>query len=187
MDCSGPGLICGCGLFLSSLFVEHLAQLLGGFVQVLDGLLDRIGIFALGGLLEVVDGTLDFAASVARDLVAMLFQRLFRLVNDLVGLVLDIDDLSSRGLVERTYGGAAAPMGREPNIYERTTAMVSERQRIATVAIQAIAPGDVVMIDSGATSSVRRIRAPSMQMLNTIGLPILSMTFSYIASSIWRA
>ena len=64
----------------------------------------------------------------------------------------DIDDLSSRGLVERTYGGAAAPMGREPNIYERTAAMVSERQRIATVAIQAIAPGDVVMIDSGATT-----------------------------------
>ncbi len=64
----------------------------------------------------------------------------------------DIDDLSSRGLVERTYGGAAAPMGREPNIHERTAAMVSERQRIAAVAIQAIVPGDVVMIDSGATT-----------------------------------
>ena len=64
----------------------------------------------------------------------------------------DIDDLSSRGLVERTYGGAAAPMGREPSIGERTASMVSERQRIATVAIQAIAPGDVVMIDSGATA-----------------------------------
>lgn len=64
----------------------------------------------------------------------------------------DIDDLSSRGLVERTYGGAAAPMGREPAIGERTAAMVSERQRIAAVAIQAIAPGDVVMIDSGATT-----------------------------------
>jgi DeoR/GlpR family transcriptional regulator of sugar metabolism len=64
----------------------------------------------------------------------------------------DIDDLSARGLVARTYGGAAAPMGREPTIYERTAAMVSERQRIAAVAIQAIAPGDVVMIDSGATN-----------------------------------
>lgn len=64
----------------------------------------------------------------------------------------DIDDLSSRGLVERTYGGAAAPMGREPSIGERTAAMVAERQRIAAVAIQAIAPGDVVMIDSGATT-----------------------------------
>jgi DeoR/GlpR family transcriptional regulator of sugar metabolism len=64
----------------------------------------------------------------------------------------DIDDLSSRGLVARTYGGAAAPMGREPSIGERTAAMVSERQRIAAVAIQAIAPGDVVMIDSGATT-----------------------------------
>lgn len=64
----------------------------------------------------------------------------------------DIDDLSARGLVERTYGGAAAPMGREPTIDERTTAMVAERQRIVTVALQAIAPGDVVMIDSGATT-----------------------------------
>ena len=64
----------------------------------------------------------------------------------------DIDDLSARGLVERTYGGAAAPMGREPSIGERTAAMVAERQRIAAVAIQAIAPGDVVMIDSGATT-----------------------------------
>jgi len=64
----------------------------------------------------------------------------------------DIDDLSSRGLVERTYGGAAAPMGREPSIRERTASMVSERQRIAAVAIQAIMPGDVVMIDSGATN-----------------------------------
>lgn len=64
----------------------------------------------------------------------------------------DIDSLSSRGLVERTYGGAAAPMGREPTVGERTTSMVAERQRIAAVAIQAIAPGDVVMIDSGATT-----------------------------------
>ncbi len=64
----------------------------------------------------------------------------------------DIDSLSSRGLVERTYGGAAAPMGREPSVRERNTAMVAERQRIAAVAIQAIMPGDVVMIDSGATT-----------------------------------
>lgn len=64
----------------------------------------------------------------------------------------DIDSLSSRGLVERTYGGAAAPMGREPTVRERTASMVAERQRIAAVAIQAIAPGDVVMIDSGATT-----------------------------------
>lgn len=64
----------------------------------------------------------------------------------------DIDDLSARGLVERTYGGAAAPMGREPSFRERTAAMVAERRRIAAVAGQAIAPGDVVMIDSGATT-----------------------------------
>ncbi len=64
----------------------------------------------------------------------------------------DIDDLSSRGLVARTYGGAAAPMGREPAVHERSTAMVSEREGIARVAAAMIAPGDVVMIDSGATT-----------------------------------
>ena len=77
----------------------------------------------------------------------------------------DIDNLSSRGLVERTYGGAAAPMGREPSVRERNTAMVAERQRIASVAIQAIAPGDVVMIDSGATTHhlAQRIAAEGIE------------------------
>ncbi len=64
----------------------------------------------------------------------------------------DIDDLSSRGLVARTYGGAAAPMGREPAVHERSTAMVAERERIARAAAAMIATGDVVMIDSGATT-----------------------------------
>lgn len=64
----------------------------------------------------------------------------------------DIDELSSRGLVARTYGGATAPMGHEPGVRERGAAMVKERERIALVACQVIAPGDVVMIDSGATT-----------------------------------
>lgn len=87
----------------------------------------------------------------------------------------DIDSLSSRGLVERTYGGAAAPMGREPSVRERNTAMVSERQRIAAVAVQAIAPGDVVMIDSGATTHhlAQRIAADGLEVtVITNGLEI---------------
>lgn len=64
----------------------------------------------------------------------------------------DIDDLSSRGLVARTYGGAAAPMGREPAVQERSAAMVEERERIARTAAAMVSPGDVVMIDSGATT-----------------------------------
>ena len=87
----------------------------------------------------------------------------------------DIDSLSSRGLVERTYGGAAAPMGREPSVRERNTAMVAERQRIAAVAIQAIAPGDVVMIDSGATTHhlAQRIAAEGIEVtVITNGLEI---------------
>ncbi|MCP4329714.1 MAG: DeoR/GlpR transcriptional regulator [Alphaproteobacteria bacterium] len=64
----------------------------------------------------------------------------------------DIDDLSSRGLVARTYGGATAPMGREPGVRERAAAMVKERERIAGAACRMINPGDVVMVDSGATT-----------------------------------
>ncbi len=64
----------------------------------------------------------------------------------------DIDDLSSRGLVARTYGGAMVPMGREPGVRERGAVMVEERERIAAVAAQIVFPGDVVMIDSGATT-----------------------------------
>jgi DeoR/GlpR family transcriptional regulator of sugar metabolism len=64
----------------------------------------------------------------------------------------DIDELSSRGLVARTYGGATAPMGREPAFSERSATMVAERERIARLAASLIEPGDVVMIDSGATT-----------------------------------
>jgi methionine-S-sulfoxide reductase len=43
------------------------------------------------------------------------------------------------------------------------------------------------MIDSGCTRSVRPTTAPSMQMLNTMGLPIFSITVSYMGSSRWMA
>ncbi len=65
----------------------------------------------------------------------------------------DIDDLSSQGLVNRTYGGAAATsMGREPAVHERGDTMVAERDRIARRAVTMIQPGDVVMVDAGSTT-----------------------------------
>ena len=53
------------------------------------------GIFAFGGFLEVVDGAFYLAASVTADFFAVLFHRLFRRVDELVGLILKINDLSS--------------------------------------------------------------------------------------------
>ncbi len=66
----------------------------------------------------------------------------------------DIDELSRRGLVDRTYGGAAVrPMAREPAVNERYRALVEERARIGACAADLVEPGDVLMIDSGATTT----------------------------------
>lgn len=66
----------------------------------------------------------------------------------------DMDELSGRGLVNRTYGGAAATsMGREPAVHERGDVMVAARERIARQAAGLIRPGAVVMVDAGSTTT----------------------------------
>lgn len=66
----------------------------------------------------------------------------------------DIDELSGRGLVSRTYGGAAATsMSREPALHERDDAMIAERERIARLAASLIEPDAVLMVDSGSTTA----------------------------------
>lgn len=78
----------------------------------------------------------------------------------------DIDELSEQGLVNRTYGGAAATsMSREPTIAERGGSMVAERERIARRTVELIQPGDVLMIDAGATVAhfARRLAVESLE------------------------
>ena len=66
----------------------------------------------------------------------------------------DIDELSRRGLVDRTYGGAALRlMAHEPEVNERRGQLVEERLRIGDYAASLVAPGDVLMIDSGSTTT----------------------------------
>ncbi len=66
----------------------------------------------------------------------------------------DIDELSGRGLVSRTYGGAAATsMSREPAVQARGDIMVAERERIARHAAALIEPGEVLMVDAGSTTA----------------------------------
>ncbi len=66
----------------------------------------------------------------------------------------DIDELSRRGLVDRTYGGAALRlMAHEPEVNERRNQLVEERLRIGDYATGLVSPGDVLMIDSGSTTS----------------------------------
>ena len=72
----------------------------------------------------------------------------------------DVDALSREGVVSRTYGGAAVTaLAHEPSLDERSNILVEERTRIANRAVGFVQPGDVLMIDSGATTShfVRRL------------------------------
>jgi DeoR/GlpR family transcriptional regulator of sugar metabolism len=65
----------------------------------------------------------------------------------------DIDELTRRGLVDRTYGGAAAhALMREPAIDDRFRLHVAVRGRIGACAAAMVEPGDTVMIDSGSTT-----------------------------------
>lgn len=71
----------------------------------------------------------------------------------------DLDDLTEQGLVNRTYGGAVRSPSAEPSVGERHTLFVAERERIARAAAALIAPGSLVMIGSGSTTThvARRI------------------------------
>jgi DeoR/GlpR family transcriptional regulator of sugar metabolism len=83
----------------------------------------------------------------------------------------DVDSLSRDGLVSRTYGGAAvASLTHEPSLDERYMALTEERMRIALAAVRHVLPGDVLMIDSGATTGhfVRRLAAATTAEITVI-------------------
>jgi DeoR/GlpR family transcriptional regulator of sugar metabolism len=66
----------------------------------------------------------------------------------------DIEELTEKGLVSRTYGGAAGRhVGLQPVVSDRSALAIGERQRIAAKAAALVQPGDVVMIDSGSTTT----------------------------------
>jgi len=66
----------------------------------------------------------------------------------------DFDELGQSGLVNRTYGGAVAarPLALEAEWSERYNRMSEEREQIAGRAVRQLQPGEVVMIDGGATT-----------------------------------
>lgn len=66
----------------------------------------------------------------------------------------DLDELSRRGLVNRTYGGAAVhALAREPAVNERYRLLVEQRSRLGARAAELVEPGEVLMIDAGSTTT----------------------------------
>jgi DeoR/GlpR family transcriptional regulator of sugar metabolism len=66
----------------------------------------------------------------------------------------DVDELSKKGLVDRTYGGAAVtPLGSEPTIDVRASVYREERTRIAKQALSLVKNDEILMIDAGSTTA----------------------------------
>lgn len=83
----------------------------------------------------------------------------------------DIEELSRRGIINRTYGGAATRyIGFQPAVLERDQRAVAERSRIGKAAAALVTSGDVVMIDSGSTTTqfARALAARPVEQLTVI-------------------
>lgn len=66
----------------------------------------------------------------------------------------DITELVDRGLVDRVHGGAVAlePAAVEPSFESKSIQYVSEKARIAEVAVPRIRPGEAVALTAGTTT-----------------------------------
>ncbi len=67
----------------------------------------------------------------------------------------DVDALARKGMVSRTYGGAAAmALAIEPTQTDRYAVCQKEREKIARSALSQITNGDVVIMESSATTAI---------------------------------
>jgi DeoR/GlpR family transcriptional regulator of sugar metabolism len=81
----------------------------------------------------------------------------------------DLIELDGKGLINRTYGGAARPLGYEPPVKERMGIRIAERERIARTVAGLIAENEVVFIGSGATTNhIARAIAEQCQRITVI-------------------
>ncbi len=68
----------------------------------------------------------------------------------------DLDNLESRGLVQRTHGGALAPSSGslvDLSLKEKEQHQSQEKQRIADAAVKLVHEGQCVLLDSGTTTT----------------------------------
>lgn len=64
----------------------------------------------------------------------------------------DVEELSARGMVRRTYGGAS-PAAQQPVLGERERVQVAERARIGRTAAALVPQDAVIMADAGSTTT----------------------------------
>lgn len=64
----------------------------------------------------------------------------------------DLDELTDKGLLNRTYGGATRSLSTEPSISERHALFVAEREKIAKATMPLIKDARILMIGSGSTT-----------------------------------
>src|ERR1035441_5584864 len=68
----------------------------------------------------------------------------------------DLDYLESKGLVQRTHGGALSPQGSallDPSLQEKEQKQFKEKQRIAKAAASLVEEGLCILLDSGTTTT----------------------------------
>lgn len=68
----------------------------------------------------------------------------------------DLDYLESKGLVQRTHGGALAPQSSallDPSLKEKEHHQLKEKQHIAAAAVKMVKEGQCVLLDSGSTTT----------------------------------
>jgi DeoR/GlpR family transcriptional regulator of sugar metabolism len=64
----------------------------------------------------------------------------------------DLMELHERGLINRTYGGAARPFAHEQAVGDRKAVMIAEREAMGAAVASAIRPKEVLVMGAGATT-----------------------------------
>lgn len=64
----------------------------------------------------------------------------------------DLSELTEKGLINRTYGGAVRVLSEEPRLSDREHLHVTERKQVAECAAALIRPDDVLLVGGGITT-----------------------------------
>lgn len=83
----------------------------------------------------------------------------------------DLDNLESRGLLQRTHGGALAPQANamvDPSLQVKEQRQSREKRRIAEAAAKLVAEGQCVLLDSGTTTTAIARALKSFKRLTVI-------------------